>query len=60
MVDVNEEVKFLWKCKKNGGRGVRSGRGWGSRGGGWLIGRGLVAMFGVGGDVGYGEREPKK
>ena len=42
--------------QKKIGLGVRSGRGWGSRGGGWSIGRWLVGSnVGVGGDVGYGD-----
>ena len=37
-----------------------SGRGWGVEGGGWSRGRGwLVAMFGVGVDVGYGGCESR-
>ena len=51
---MNEELKLLWKCKKNiggGGCQVRPGMG-GSRDGGWSI-RGLVGsnvgvMWGLG------------
>ena len=42
-VDVNEDLKFLW-------RGVRSGGG--RAGGGFRVD--VNTMFGVGGDVGYG------
>ena len=31
-VDVKEELKLVWKCKKKVGGGARSGRRWGSRG----------------------------
>ena len=49
--DVNEELKLLWKCKKNiSGVGVE----------GWSIGRRLVGSNVVGrGDVGYGGCEPR-
>ena len=45
-MDVNEELKLLWKCKKIGegrgwGGGVRSGRGWGLEGFGLVAGVGL-------------------
>ena len=58
-MDVNEELKFLWKFKKKknwGGRGGQvGGSGWW---GGWV--RMYVnAMLGVGGDVGYGGCEPR-
>ena len=54
-VDVNEELKLLWKCKINrGGGGGGSRVGDGRKGGGCL-----VAMLGVGGDVGYGGCEPR-
>ena len=62
-MDVNEELKLLWKCKKIGeGRGWGGGSGpagdGGSRGWGWS--RGLVGSnVGVGGDVGYGGCEPR-
>ena len=41
---MNEELKLLWKCKKNIGGGGMSGpaRDGGSRDGCWSIGRGLV------------------
>ena len=40
---MNEELKLLWKCKKEkSGGGVRSGRGWGVK---WW---GLVDSEGVG------------
>ena len=58
-VDVNEELKFLGKFtkKSEGGgswRGVRWGSGWWG-GGGFRVD--VNAMFGVGGDVGYGNQE---
>ena len=60
-MDVNEEMKFLGKfTKKIGGGGVGRGRsGWGGQVGGggsgwWGVRVDVNAMFGVGGDVGYG------
>ena len=49
---MNEELK-----SGEGGQ-VRPGIG-DSRGGGWSRGGWLVAMLGVGGDVGYGGCEPR-
>ena len=59
-MDVSEELKLLWKCKKNRGGG-RSGQAGDGGGGGRVVGVGrkggdwLVAMLGVGGDVGMGD-----
>ena len=62
-VDVKEELKLVWKCKKKSGGGgcqvwpgMGGGRGLGVGrfGGGWL-----AAMFGVGTAVGYGGCEPR-
>ena len=39
---MNEELKLLWKCKKEKWGGVSDPAGEGSSGGCWSIGRGLV------------------
>ena len=60
-MDVNEELKFLGKfTQKNRGGGGRGweGVGWGGRVGGGVRSD-VNAMFGVGGDVGYGNQEKK-
>ena len=60
-VDVNEELNFMGKFtkKKFGGGGVGRGGGLVGESGWWGVRVDVNAMLGVGGDVGYGGREPR-